>query len=158
VKTQGFTLIELMVVVAVIGILAAVALPSYQTYTARAQLAESLVIIGELKGSVAEYYKHKGRFPKDNAEAGIPEKHLLLGNYVSGIELEDGAFHITLGNKVNQQMTGKLLSVRPVVVIGSPSSPFSWLCGASAIPEGMKPVGSNKTDVEIALLPGACRI
>ena len=71
-KTNGFTLIELMIVVAIIGILASISLPAYQTYTTRAQLTESLVIVGELKGTVAEYYKHTGRFPADNVADGMP--------------------------------------------------------------------------------------
>lgn len=155
---KGFTLIELMVVVAIIGILASVAMPSYQTYITRAQVVESLVIVGELKTTVAEYYKQTGRFPEDNQQAGLPESQFLLGNYVAGIQLSNGAFHITLGNKVNQQLMGKTLTIRPIVVTGSPASPFSWVCGTASIPKGMEAVGENKTSLEAALLPSECRI
>lgn len=157
-KIKGFTLIELMIVVAIIGILAAVALPAYQTYTTRAQIVESLIIVGELKNSVAEYYKHRGRFPADNTEAGIPDAEYLLGNYTKEIRLEKGAFHMRLGNKVNATLDGKIVTIRPIVVAGSPESPFSWVCGNSSIPEGMEAVGENLTDVDSATLPGACRI
>ncbi len=155
---KGFTLIELMIVVAIIGILASVALPAYQSYIVRAQVVESLVIVGELKNSIGEYYKQTGRFPANNAEGGIPEPQFLLGNYVKSIELSNGAFHIQFGNKVNLALEDKILSVRPVVVTGSPASPFSWICGTSSIPEGMEARGSNNTNVEPSLLPGACRI
>lgn len=157
-KNNGFTLIELMVVVAIIGILASIALPSYQAYTVRSQIVESMVITSLLKNTVVEYYEHKGYFPSNNDDAGIPPANKLLGNYVSGVELIDGAFHITLGNKVNKQLQNKILTIRPIVVTGSPSSPFSWLCGKGSVPEGMEPVGDNKTDIDKMLLPGACRI
>lgn len=156
-NNRGFTLIELMIVVSIIGILAAVALPAYQTYTTRAQVVESLVIVAELKNAVAEQRKYTGRFPADNAAAGIPAPNLLLGNYVSGIELSDGAFHVRMGNKANLELNGKTLSVRPIVVSGSPASPFSWVCGQSPVPEGMEAVGENRTDLADEYLPAPCR-
>lgn len=156
-KMRGFTLIELMIVVSIIGILAAVAIPSYQTYVTRAQVTEALVIAGELKTTIKEHYKYKGEFPKTNSEAGIPEASQLLGNYVSSIELADGAFHITMGNKVNKHLNNKVLTLRPVVVSGSPTSPFSWLCGNSKPVTGMVAVGDNRTDIDRGFLPAACR-
>ena len=155
---KGFTLIELMIVVAIIGILAGVAIPAYQTYTTRAQVTESLVIVGELKSSIAEHYKYKGAFPENNLHAGLPEATQLLGNYVKGIELEAGAFHVTFGNKAYKALEDKVLTIRPIVVTGSPASPFSWVCGTSEIPDGMEAVGTNRTDVDQSLLPAACRI
>ena len=156
-NSKGFTLIELMIVVAIIGILASVALPSYQSYTIRAQVSESLVIVSELKVSVAEYYKAKGAFPSNNDAAQIPQSHLLQGNFVKAIVVQDGAFHVELGNKINASVAGNIISIRPIVVKGSPSSPFSWVCGNSEVPEAMQAVGENKTSIDQTLLPANCR-
>lgn len=154
---QGFTLIELMIVVAIIGILASISLPAYQTYTIRAQVSESLVIASELKSSVVDYYKFKGKFPTDNAAAGIPESHLLQGNFVTSIQMENGAFHVTLGNKINTHVADKIVSIRPIIVKGSPTSPFSWICGHSEAPDAMLAIGENKTSVGGEHLPAVCR-
>lgn len=156
-RMRGFTLIELMIVVSIIGILAGVAIPSYQSYTARAQVAEALQIAGELKSYVADQYRHSGVFPANNGAAGVPEPDKLLGNYVKRIELENGAFHIHLGNKIRDGLDGKIISIRPIVVTGSPASPFSWVCGHSPAPDGMEAVGVDRTDVDKAMLPPPCR-
>jgi len=156
-KEKGFTLIELMIVVAIIGVLASISLPAYQSYVVRAQVSESIVIVDELKASVADYYKFKGIFPTNNKIAGVPKPEFLQGNYVSQIEVENGAFHITLGNKVNKAVQGKILSIRPIVVKQSPASPFSWVCGGGSVPEAMEAKGENKTNIDSEFLPAACR-
>ncbi|OUS26430.1 pilus assembly protein PilA [Gammaproteobacteria bacterium 45_16_T64] len=157
-KHNGFTLIELMIVVAIIGILASIALPEYQQYITRAQVSESMTLASGLKSRVTEYHKHTGYFPENNEEAGIPPSNKLLGNYVSSIEMVDGAFHVTLGNKVNKSLQNKILTLRPIVVTGSPASPFSWLCGTASVPEGMEAVGEDRTDIDKSLLPAVCHI
>jgi len=156
-NTKGFTLIELMIVISIIGILASIALPAYQTYTIRAQVSESLTIAAELKSSVTDYYKVRGEFPSNNKAAGIPESHLLQGNFVKSIQLESGAFHILLGNKVNTNAMNKTVSLRPIIVKGSPASPFSWVCGNSEPPEAMLAIGENKTSIDGSFLPASCR-
>jgi type IV pilus assembly protein PilA len=154
---KGFTLIELMIVVAVIGILATFAIPSYQDYVFRSQVAEGFVLVEELKINSKDFYKSELRFPKNNAEAGLPDAKFLMGNYVKRIELVDGAFHITYGNKINAAIQGKTLTVRPAVVTGSPLSPFVWLCGNGVPVEGMEAVGEDKTDIDPKFLPRVCR-
>lgn len=157
-KQRGFTLIELMVVVAIIGILASIAMPNYQSYIGRAQAAESIVIVNEFKSVITDYYKQTGRFPSDNASAGIPAPHYLLGNYVQGITLDNGALHVQLGNKVHKALENKYVTIRPIVVTGSPASPISWICGYASIPKGMEPVGEDKTDLAREYLPIGCSI
>ena len=146
-----------MIVVSIIGILASIALPAYQTYTVRAQVAESLTIVAELKTSVADHYKARGKFPTNNSAAGIPKKEFLQGNFVKFIELENGAFHVTLGNKINANAADQIVSMRPIVVRDSPVSPFSWICGYSESPESMQAIGKNKTSVAREFLPQSCR-
>lgn len=156
-RSAGFSLIELMVVVGIIGILAGIAIPQYQSYTVRSQLVEALTLAREVQTDVTAYHKRFGRFPKNNNAAGAPEAKFLIGNYVKRIEVENGALHVTLGNKVNNNLQGKILSLRPLVVTGSPASPISWSCGNASAPTGMQSVGENKTTVSKEYLPYPCR-
>ena len=156
-KQTGFTLIELMIVVAIIGILASIAIPAYQDYTIRAQVVESFSITGELKLSITDYYKDRGRFPSDNSEAGVPAPNHLIGNYVKKVEVVDGAMHVELGNYVNSQLLGETLTIRPIFVSESPTSPISWVCGYREPPEGMESVGEDRTSLQNKHLPASCR-
>ena len=94
---KGFTLIKLMIVVAIIGILAAVAIPQYQNYVARAQVSEALVLASGAKMAVAEYFNTNGTFPADNAEAGLADATDISGNYVESVtvSVDDGKAFIT---------------------------------------------------------------
>ena len=156
-KHKGFTLIELMIVVAIIGILASIAIPAYQDYTIRAQVVESFSITGELKLSIQDFYKDRGRFPANNEEAGVPDAKYLIGNYVRSVEVVDGAMHVKFGNHVNSQLLEQVLTIRPIFVSGSPSSPISWTCGYRTPPEGMEAVGDDRTTLSNTHLPSSCR-
>lgn len=157
-KNKGFTLIEMLVVIAIIAILALIAMPSPDPTIARRQVIESMELVEDYKKLVAFYHKSTQVFLKDNKEAGIPAADKLLGNYVDRIELKDGVFHVHFGNKAHTTIKDKTLSIQPIMVKGSPESPISWICGKAAVPAGMQAVGENRTDLELKDLPLNCRI
>ena len=82
---KGFTLIELMIVIAIIGILAAIALPAYQDYVARSQMSEAMNLAGGQKSAVTEYHSNKGEWPSNNSLAGIAEASQINGRYVASV-------------------------------------------------------------------------
>ncbi|HFA7099441.1 TPA: pilin [Neisseria gonorrhoeae] len=87
---KGFTLIELMIVIAIVGILAAVALPAYQDYTARAQVSEAILLAEGQKSAVTEYYLNHGEWPKDNTSAGVANPTEIKGKYVQSVTVANG--------------------------------------------------------------------
>jgi len=129
-KQQGFTLIELMIVVAIIGILAAIAIPAYQDYTIRAQVSEGLNLSGAAKAAVTEYYQDQGAFPADNATAGLEAAGAILGKYVTGVAVgAGGIITVSYGLDANANIAGATLTMTPLDNTGS----VSWDCAAGAI-------------------------
>ena len=101
-RSRGFTLIELMIVVAIIGILASLAISAYQTYTIRAQVTEGLNMASGAKTPVVDAYSENGRPPADRAEAGMtPLPSDTQGNYVSGVDIINGRIEVTFGNQAS---------------------------------------------------------
>lgn len=157
-RNRGFTLIELMIVVAIIGILAAIAIPGYQGYILRAQTTEAFSLASFVKPKVVDYYRHFGHFPADNRAAGVPEAHLILGHYVGAVQVDDGVINVTFRDKgINTALQGQVLSLRPLLVKGSPQSPIAWDCGNAAAPSGMEAMGKNRTTLKPVYLPSSCR-
>lgn len=155
-SASGFTLIEVMVTVAVIGVLATLAIPSYHQRVVRAQVSESLALTEAIRGDVESFYRQNRQFPRDNQAAGLPPADKLLGNYVTGVALENGALHVSLGNYVNKMVEGQTITLQPLVVEDSPRSPLSWSCGTRAAPDGMVAMGDNRTTVPRSFLPFRC--
>jgi type IV pilus assembly protein PilA len=156
-KVQGFTLIELMIVIAIIGVLATVAMPTYQERVIRVQVGEATGLAEFAKEGIAAYYRANKRMPKNNAEAGLPPADKIIGNYVTGLEVADGAIHVTLGNRINRNAAGKVFSIRPAVVAAYPQIPIAWNCGVATPPANMKAFGENRTSLAAPYLPVDCR-
>ena len=134
---QGLTLIELMIVVAIIGILASIAIPAYQRYMIRAQIIEGLGLSGPFKPAVAEFYNNNGAFPTDNADAGLAAPGDYAGKYVSSITLNGPAVSIQYGNSANAQINGRIVTLTAIDNVGS----VGWDCssGGAILDEYMPP-------------------
>ena len=156
-KQTGFTLIELMIVIAIMGILSTVALPTYQDRVIRAQVSEGLQLADFVKQAIAAHYVRTRTMPRDNAVAGLPDGNLIVGNYVTGVRVLDGGVEITFGNRVNKFIAGKVLSVRPAVVKTAPTVPIAWVCGKASVPDKMTAMGTDTTNLPPSHLPFDCR-
>ncbi|ENV2240567.1 pilin, partial [Neisseria gonorrhoeae] len=109
---KGFTLIELMIVIAIVGILAAVALPAYQDYTARAQVSEAILLAEGQKSAVTEYYLNNGEWPANNGNAGVASPADIKGKYVQSVTVTNGVVTATMASSnVNKEIQGKKLSL-----------------------------------------------
>jgi type IV pilus assembly protein PilA len=153
----GFTLIELMVVIAVVAILATLALPSYLDRIMRNQVIEGVATADFVRSAIARAYAQRQAVPHDNAAVGLPASDKIVGNYVSDVAILDGAITITFGNKANGKLAGKKLTLRPAVVLEAPMVPVAWVCGNAAVPAKMKAAGSNETTLPPEALPLNCK-
>ncbi|HFC2751923.1 TPA: pilin [Neisseria gonorrhoeae] len=155
---KGFTLIELMIVIAIVGILAAVALPAYQDYTARAQVSEAILLAEGQKSAVTEYYLNNGEWPKDNTSAGVANPTEIKGKYVQSVTVANGVVTAQMkSDGVNKEIKGKRLSLWGRRENGS----VKWFCGqpvtrtANNNDDVVKADGTDK--IETKHLPSTCR-
>lgn len=144
---KGFTLIELMIVVAIIGILAAVALPAYQDYTARSQMSEALSLAGGARTAVSEYFTSEGELPDGNSTAGLAAPNDISGKYVASVTVDGtnaGLITVAMKNTtgVSTGIRGKTMLLSPITNTGA----INWTC---------KPGGTAAVDPKF--LPASCR-
>jgi type IV pilus assembly protein PilA len=153
---KGFTLIELMIVVAIIGILAAIAIPAYQDYTVRSQVTEGMNLASAVETGAAEYFANTGSFPSSLSLAGI--SNTPSGKYVGSIGITTGSIVVTYGNQVNSVVNGKTLAITPYL---SANNDIVWVCGQHTVPSGASAatgVTAGTTNVVDKYLPQTCRV
>jgi type IV pilus assembly protein PilA len=156
-KILGFTLLEMMAVVAIIAILAAISVPSYMFKITREQIEAGIILADVAKEPVVASWKLSALFPENNAAAGLPAADKIVNNYVSSVEVKDGAINITFGNRASSALKGKIVTLRPAVVEDAPVVPVTWVCAAADAPDKMTVKGVDKTTVDAAHLPLSCR-
>lgn len=153
---RGFTLMEMMAVIAIIAILGAMAIPSFQASIARKQIETAIQLTELAKKPIAAAWAATQTLPPDNATAGLPAADKIVSNFVSAMAVQDGVINITFGNRVNGALAGKVLSLRPAVVADAPVVPVAWVCGKAEAPAKMTVKGSDQTTVPTPFLPLDC--
>jgi type IV pilus assembly protein PilA len=151
---KGFTLIELMIVIAIIGILAAIAIPAYQNYTIRSQVTEGLTLGDGWKTAISEYYANTGNWPTQGNLAGTC---ISNGKYESSVTVAaGGVIQITYGNQANSKINGCVLSIAPYT---NANNDVLWQCGTALMPSSgvTQPSGASVSNTLAAqYLPTSC--
>ena len=161
-ENSGFTLIELMIVIAILGILASLAISAYQTYTVRGQVAEAISLASSLEAPIADAFRRTSTPPVDRVDAGLSADPTdTSGSYVSQVLVVNGRIDITFGQQANPDILNQTLSMTPYVTAGGE---VVWRCGKAQPPEG-RPMGHETQNPAVyqpgnldpRYLPSSCR-
>ena len=127
---HGFTLIELMIVVAIIGILASIAMSMYGDYVIRSQISEGLNVSSSIKTGVSEYYMDRGAFPANNGQAGVTASGNYSGKYVESVSVSGAVLTIKYGNDANARISGETITMTAnTAAAGS----LHWVCASGGV-------------------------
>jgi type IV pilus assembly protein PilA len=158
-RSRGFTLIELMIIVAIIGVLASLAVAAYQTYTVRAQISEGINFAAAAKAPIVDAYSNGGVAPANRAATGMtPLPTDSRGSYVSSVEITKGRIDITFGGPLaHQDIIGQTVSITPYETA---DNTVVWRCGNAPAPAGNQLTGGAPhiaPTLDVRYLPGGCR-
>ena len=156
-RSHGFTWIELVLVLAVVAILGALAIPGMQDTALKKQVREGLELADVAKKAVQAAWSANGELPRNNEEAGLPARDRIVGNLVTAVEVDQGAIHVTYGNNASRALAGLKVTLRPAVVKDEPSVPIAWICHRVPVPGNMEVRGRDHTDIPPKWLPVECR-
>ena len=157
---QGFTLIELMIVVAIIGILAAIAIPAYQDYTIRAQVSEGINLSGAAKAAIAETYLNRGTAPATRTAAGMSAAAAdTQGKYVASLDVVNGEIVIVYGNEAHSKISAGGANTLVITPFLTGDDSVVWQCGMATTGASLSAMGADTsgTNVDERYLPAACR-
>ena len=161
---KGFTLIELMIVIAIIGILAAIAIPAYQNYTIRAQVTEGLSLASGLKTDIEQYYSDSGNWPTSLPSMSSQGVSAVTGKYVKSVTVSKGTIEVHYGPNASSYIQNDVLAIEPVL---DANHDIIWVCGNATVPAGTvntdgsnvgsTAAGGGTTTVSDTYLPASCR-
>jgi len=148
---KGFTFIELIMVVTIIGILAVVNVPNFKLspYYGNIYINEGLILSESVRKKIIDFYDFTGKFPIDNETLGLPAPEAIRGKYTESITVKNGAIDIRLNQDVSMGFAGLILTIRPAIPKADPTGAIVWIKGKDAVPPGLKVIGTDKTTIHL---------